>query len=177
MADTMTPLLAEIRRKTRSSSVIALAKKLSNKFSKNSYHDLQTLQDLAYLLYIYSENEFAERLCGIVLDKKIEHVAHPAEYIKALKYKFLSDRNEIREGEKYLEEIEEMNKDIKVKEMRRNGKFLLEWPIKKDTVKNVLGQLPEIVIMEIMISDEGKKKEIQKEIEAIKQYVIEEEKG
>ena len=117
MADTMTPLLAGIRRKTRSSSVIALAKKLSNNFSENSYHALQNLQDLAYLLYIYSENEFAERLCGIVLDKKIEHVAHPAEYIKALKYKLLADRDETQEGEKYLEEIEEMNKDIKVKEI------------------------------------------------------------
>ena len=157
MADTITPLLAEIRRKTHSPSIIALAKKLSISFSKNAYRDLQTLQDLAYMLYIYSENEFAERLCGLVLDKKIEHVAHPAEYIKALKYQFLAGRNETREGEKYLEEIEEMNKDLKVKELRRSGKFLLEWPIKKDTVKNVLGKLPEMVIMEIMNTDEGKK--------------------
>jgi hypothetical protein len=177
MTDTITPLLAEIRRKTHSLSVIALAKKLSSSFSKNSYRDLQTLQDLAYLLYIYSENEFAERLCGIVLDKKIEHVAHPVEYIKALKYKFLAERNEIQGGEKYREDIEEMNKDLKVKEMRRSGKFLLEWPIKKDTVKNVLGKIPELVIMEIMNTDEAKKEEIRQEIEAIKEYVIEEEKS
>ena len=154
---------------TQKKQVISLAKKLSKKFSVNSFNNLGDLQELAYWLFVFSKNELSEQVCNVIAKEQFKNVTlwAPVEYVKSLKCKFLLEKGKIEEAKTIIDEITAVNKNSNGFIRRLNGSLLpineinsaLEDNDVKMAVSYTFSQISDLVFIKIMGGSETISKE------------------